>query len=109
MRIMLLMTLLGLGDQVGQVAKFDGRRPDAEYATAAKLEDVERCLIRVASPPQVYRQPDRPNEVTLVWTAGGVSASSAAGRVDLRRQSGAATKVVSWLSAKLVEPCAPRT
>ncbi len=93
--------------EVGQVAKFNGRSPQAAYVTAAKLEDVERCLIGVGSPPQIYRQPDRPDDVTIVWTASGVAAGSAAARVDLKRDA-AGTRVTSWFSEKMVGPCAPR-
>jgi hypothetical protein len=108
MRIILLMTLLGAVEPSGQVAKFDSRKPTAEYIAAAKLEDVERCLIRSGSPPQVYRQPDRVDDVSLVWTAGGVSSGNAAARVDLHRVAAESTKVTSWLSDSVVGPCARR-
>ncbi len=96
-----------LAFSTGQVGKFEGRRPDAEYVTQTPVEDVERCLIRSGSPPQVYRQPDRPNDVMLVWTAAGVSSGNAAGRVDLSRRP-AGTAVRAWFSSKVVEGCAPR-
>lgn len=102
--ILFLAAMIG-GDPTGQVAKFDGRSPDAEYVSTTRLEDVERCLIRTGSPPQVYRQPDRPDEVTLVWTAGGVSSGNAAGRVDLKKVDGG-TGVKAWLGHKQVKACA---
>ena len=108
MNIMLLLTLLGAAEPSGQVAKFDGRKPVAEYVTASQLEDVERCLIFSGSPPQVYRQPDRPDDVSLVWTAGGVSAGNAAARVDLHRLAAGSTRVKSWLSEGVVRACARR-
>lgn len=101
---MLLIGLLMMAD--GQVAKFDGRKPDAVFVSKAKMEDVERCLIRTGSPPQVYRQPDRTDDAMIVWMAGGVSAGNAAGRVDLQRVD-VGTRVTSWLPEKLVKACAP--
>ncbi len=92
----------------GQVAKFDGRKPDAAHDTVAKMEDVERCLIRAVSPPQVYRQPDKPDEVTIVWIAGGLSSGEASGRVDLRRNDNGGTSVRGWFPEKLLMPCAPK-
>ncbi|WP_156361279.1 hypothetical protein [Sphingomonas sp. Leaf257] len=103
---MLLIALMALAE--GQVAKFDGRTPDAEYVTARSSAEVERCLIRQGYPPQVYRQPDRPEDVMIVWTAGGMAAGTAAARVDLH-SSGTSTSIKSWLSQKVVEQCAPRT
>lgn len=91
---------------VGQIGKFDDRAPDLEYASGKTMEDIERCLIRQLSPPLSYRQPDRPDDVMLVWMAGGVSAGNAAGRVDLHR-SGSRTLVKAWLDRKYVTLCAP--
>lgn len=102
---MILNAILALLE--GQVAKFDDRRPIAEYETVARLEDVERCLIRAVSPPQVYRQPDRPDDVTIVWTGVSISAGNAAGRIDLSRRSGR-TLVRSWMPEKMTLSCAPR-
>lgn len=89
-----------------QVGKFDDRPAELDYASARPMEDIERCLIRQLSPPQVYRQPDRPDDVMLVWLAAGVSAGNAAGRVDLHRQ-GKITRVKAWLDRKYVAQCAP--
>lgn len=103
--ILALAALLA-GDPTGQVAKFETRPPDGQYVSNAAIGDVERCLIRTGSPPQVYRQPDRPDDVTMVWTSAGVSAGNAAARVDLRKIA-AGTLIRSWLSMKLVRACAP--
>lgn len=100
------MLLLMIAAQAGQIAKFDDRAPSAEFVSAAKLEDVERCLIRALAPPQVYRQPDRPDEVTLVWPGVSISAGNAAARVDLSRVNGR-TSVKAWLAPKVVKACAP--
>jgi hypothetical protein len=103
----LLLSGLALMAQAdGQVGKFENRAPTASYVTVTQLEDVERCLIRFGFPPTVYRQPDRPDEATIVWIAGGVSAGNAAARVDLKR-SDAGTIVKAWMSEKQVRSCAP--
>lgn len=102
---MLLAAALALS--AGQVAKFEGRAPEVQYLSRTPLEEVERCLIRIGSPPQVYRQPDRPDDVMIVWTASGVAAGNAAARVDLNRSQNG-TAVRAWLSGKAVEACAPR-
>lgn len=102
---MLVIATLLVGSS--QVGKFEGRKPEAEYVASARMEDIERCLVRQLSPPQVYRQPDRPDDVMIVWMAGGVSAGSAAARVDLHR-SGNNTLVKSWLTSTIVGPCAPQ-
>lgn len=88
-----------------QIAKFESREPAFEVVTAKRLEDVERCMIRFGGPPIVYRQPDRPDFVTIVWVAASLSAGNAAGRVDLQR-TGKGTSVRSWLGAKELRSCA---
>ncbi|MBA4092253.1 MAG: hypothetical protein C0494_16910 [Sphingobium sp.] len=90
----------------GPISKFDAKAPEAAYVSSAKLEDIERCLIDMEGlmPPMIFRQPDRPDAVTLLWRAGmGLSV----GRVDLRRQPDG-TKIVSWFGAKQVIGCAPK-
>ena len=91
----------------GQVAKFDSRQPELDYTSSARLEDVERCLIRWAAPPMVYRQPDRPDEVSIVWAGVGLSAGTAAARVDLKKDA-AGTHVRSWQLTSQVQECAPK-
>jgi hypothetical protein len=101
---MILFAIVALLE--GQVAKFDAKQPLADYETPAKMEDVERCLISVLAPPQVYRQPDRPKEVMIVWPGTGLSAGSAAGRVDLTSR-GSRTHVRAWIAKSIVLGCAP--
>ncbi|WP_294191122.1 hypothetical protein [uncultured Sphingomonas sp.] len=101
-----ILTLVAAG--MGQVDKFETRSADLDYASASSLGDIERCLIRVAAPPQVYRQPDRPDDVTIVWAGVSVSAGNASARVDLRRNNGA-TQVPAWGLQKQVLSCAPKT
>jgi hypothetical protein len=92
----------------GPISKFGEKAPVAEYRSASRLEDIERCLIDMEGwlAPNVYRQPDRPDQVTLLWIAGGMYAGKAAARVDLVRD-GAGTRVKSWMPAKQARACAP--
>lgn len=96
--------LIAAGGVCGPISKFEKGSPSASYLSNRKLEDIERCLTDVGYPsaPLVFRQPDRPDDVTLLWTTG----SASVGRVDLRR-SGAATSVTVWMLVKVVKPCAP--
>lgn len=102
------MILLLIAAQ-GQVAKFDNRPPIAEYESSRTIGEIERCLIRSAAPPIVYRQPDRPADVSIVWPGVSLSAGNAAGRVDLQSLGEGRTMVRNWLSKPVVERCAPAT
>ncbi|MCC4232654.1 hypothetical protein LL253_08115 [Sphingobium soli] len=90
----------------GPISKFDNRDPVGEYDTDLPLEDVERCLIDMEGwlAPNVYRQPDRPNRVTIIWISGGVSAGLSAARIDLSKAT-KGTHVVSWMTAKQALRC----
>jgi hypothetical protein len=109
MRVAAVMLLLAVPAYAeGPVSKFEDRKLAAAYETPAKLEDVERCLMDMKGwlIPNVYRQPDRPDDVMLIWTSGGTIGGVAAARVDLHRQGGG-TAIKSWMPAKQVEDCAP--
>ncbi len=103
--MIVLALLAGLTAQDGPISKFSDRAPAYEIETDRKMEDVERCLIdmRGQLAPSVYRQPDRPDAVTLIWT---VPNGQTFGRVDLARVS-TGTKVVAWLTVKQIATCAP--
>lgn len=105
-----LSTLAGMQAAVaeGPISKFNEKAPVADYRSGRKMEDIERCLIDMDGwlAPNVYRQPDKPNEVTLLWITGGLSAGKAAARVDLLREPGG-THVRSWMPAKQARACAP--
>lgn len=92
----------------GPFSKFDRKPPAAEYASPRKLEDIERCLIDMDGfiAPIVYRQPDRPDDVTLMWRGGSFAIALA--RIDLHRESGG-TRIRSWLEARQVQDCAPQS
>lgn len=92
----------------GPIAKFDARPPLAEYQSTAKLEDAERCLIDLAQAPapSVYRQPDRPNDVMLLWFKTADGGGVALWRIDLHR-GGNGTHVKSWMPLKQAAECTP--
>jgi hypothetical protein len=93
----------------GPISKFESKEPTAQYVTAAKMEDVERCLSDLDGwlAPNIYKQDDRPNHVTVLWIAGGAGAGLAKARVDLDR-AGNGTQIKSWLPSSQVQTCAPR-
>lgn len=93
----------------GPIAKFDTKLPLSDYHSAVKLEDAERCLIDLAQAPapSVYRQPDRPNDVMLLWFKAPEGGGGALWRIDLRRD-GNGTHVKSWMPLKQAADCAPR-
>lgn len=101
-----LIALPTLAFAAGPISKFDTKPPVGEYDTAQKLEDIERCLIDMDGwlAPNIYRQPDRPDDVTLVWISGGMPAGTAAARIDLKRTS-SGTHVTSWMPAKQAAAC----
>jgi hypothetical protein len=90
----------------GPISKFDERPVIEEYSSRAKFEDVERCLddLPGLGLAYVYRQPDRQDDVTLIWNPNMEVTSK---RIDLHRTS-AGTQVRSWLPAGRISGCAPR-
>ncbi|MBW6524414.1 hypothetical protein KZ810_12975 [Sphingomonas sp. RHCKR47] len=93
----------------GLLTGLAGKAVQAEYDSSATMGDAERCLIDVGDfgPPLVYRQPDRPDDVTLIWLKWGEFAGAGRGRVDLHRTA-TGTHVRSWMPAKQVAECAPK-
>lgn len=91
------------GSAAGPLSKFDDRKPELEITAPSKLEDIERCLINMDGwlAPIVYRQPDRPDDVSLLWLGPNGLASA---KVELHR-SGSGTSVKSWMPAKQVAAC----
>ncbi|WP_176497955.1 hypothetical protein [Sphingomonas sp. HMP6] len=87
----------------GPIGKFEAKPPFGRYDTDSAMGDVERCLINIAhyGPPAVYRQPDRPDRATIIWSSGS---GTAVGRVDLAR-NGHGTTIVSWFDEKQVQVC----
>ena len=93
----------------GPLSKFSERSPVGDYISSRSLEDIERCLIDMDGwlAPNVYRQPDKPNEVKILWISGGMSAGLSAARVDLTKTPDGGTRVISWMPAKQAKACAP--
>lgn len=89
------------------ISKFDNKPPKAEYVSPLGMFDIERCLIDLQYPvPNVYRQPDRPDDVMIVWSGQSI-VGVANSRVDLKRVAGG-TAVKSWVSLEKVSSCAPQ-
>ncbi|VXC63684.1 hypothetical protein [Sphingomonas sp. AX6] len=96
------LVLLG-GVQEGPIGKFSDRAPQVKVTTERPLGDVERCLIDLAGmlAPTVYRQPDRPDDATLIWfNPNGLSSA----RVDLKRND-SGTEITAWMPAKFIDRC----
>lgn len=65
----------------GPISKFDKKKPDLETISSIPLFDLERCLTDMPwQLPLIYRQPDRPGEVKMLWVFDSASAIS---RIDL--------------------------
>lgn len=82
-------------------------QPVFAMTTSKRMYDLERCMIEVDAPtmPHVYRQPDRPDRVMLVWDGGdglgGVSAAAQLEGVDNAR-------IAFWGREKIlrrIRPC----
>ena len=75
--------------------------------TGKNMYDLERCMVEVDGPimPHVYRQPDRPQRVLMVWDGGGgVGGVSAAAQIDGVEKA----KVTFWGREKVlrrIKPC----
>jgi|GEM_PF-6686788 len=88
----------------GPISKFEAKPPLNTIESRRPMEDVERCLIDMDGllAPNVYRQPDRPDHVTLIWKSpNGISV----GRVDIKRVV-LGSVLTSWFPAKQVNACA---
>lgn len=63
------IALIPLQVVAGTNSKFDEQKPLIEQVSTLPLFDLERCLIDMDDYPGafVYRQPDRPDEVNILW------------------------------------------
>ncbi|MDK2757533.1 MAG: hypothetical protein KYX66_12435 [Blastomonas fulva] len=91
----------------GPISKWDDRAPEFDYVSRANLHDVERCILDANGwpLPMVYRQPDRPDSVTLMYVDG---TGLAAGRIDLKVIDNI-LHVKAWDAPKAIIQCAPRS
>lgn len=88
---------------LGPISKFDGEAPNIDTVSPRAMFEIERCLLDMDGQPipYVYRQPDRPDEVRLIWTyPNGITG----GRADLARH-GEGTRVRIWLRARQARAC----
>lgn len=70
--------------------------PPVESTSSLPSGEIERCLIeKVAATPFVYRQPDRPAFVTLVWNHQFTKPANPVARIELE-QTLAHTIVRAW-------------
>jgi len=107
-KFVLAAAMLASAATAGPLSKFESRRPVAEYVSSAALEEIERCLMDMDGQlyPEAIRQPDRPDDVILLWPNGQQSGVAFA-RLDLHRVAGG-TRVRSWMPARQALDCAPR-
>jgi len=89
----------------GPISKWDTRAPDYRYVSSAKMFDVERCLIDTEGWPasMVYRQPDRPDIVTIIYVEPDGKTRA---RIDLVKKDDG-LHVTAWAGPKAVRECAP--
>lgn len=91
----------------GPISKWDDKRVEDDFQSEARLNDIERCLIDLDGilAPYVYRQPDRPDVVTILYVAG--NSGIAAGKVVIE-SSGNRSRVRVWgANWKGIRRCAP--
>ncbi|ESZ88343.1 MAG: hypothetical protein Q27BB25_04530 [Blastomonas sp. CACIA14H2] len=89
----------------GPFSKYESRQLEHDYQSRANMYDVERCIIDVDGwpPPLVFRQPDKPDRVTIIWTED----MGAGGRLDLIQRD-AMLEVRGWSRVpKAITTCAP--
>jgi hypothetical protein len=99
------MLILLLPSQVsaGPISKFDGKIPKIDIVSQIPISDIERCLIDLDGhpAPQVYRQPDRPDQVRLLWQVRWDTVD----RADLSSTTGG-TSVKIWVGSNQMRSCA---
>lgn len=68
----LLLSMLPTCVQAADLHKARAAPVEFTYESSRDIFDVERCLIEVDTPtlPVVYRQPDRPGQTLIAYSAG---------------------------------------
>lgn len=86
----------------GPLSKFDEKEPELRTISPVPLHDLERCLMDLKNHPlpMVIRQPDRPDNVTLVYYVQ----MRAMDRIDLKRTP-SGTEVVAWQAGNQAKSC----
>lgn len=100
------LLLVSLAGFAGPISKFD-KLAAKQIQSDLTLETVERCLIDLDKwgMAVVYRQPDRPDKVTILWPKGGQYAGNSNVRVDLVRKN-AGVEIYSWMPGDAISECA---
>ena len=95
----LCVMMMATSVSAGPISKFGDREPNASFVTSRAAGDIERCLIDVdgVMAPHVYRQPDRPDAVQIIYPGGFPAGVKSVARVDLA-DAAAGTKVSIWTS-----------
>ena len=94
-RNILAMAFLFLGSAAaaGPISKYDSKKPDFEGVSNVPIFDIERCLTDMDGwpVPYIYRQPDRPNEINVLWVA---TTAMTMGRAHLiKSETGVAVRI----------------
>ena len=94
---MLALLYLANAANAGPISKFESKKPDFEAVSRIALFDIERCLTDMDGwpVPYIYRQPDRPNEINMLWV---ITNGSTAARAHLL-QSDTGVTVRIWNAA----------
>ena len=88
----------------GPFSKFDAHKPEFEGRSDLAVNEIERCMLDIGGkygPPTVYRQPDRPDTVTMLW----IDKQTTMRRIDLRKD-GNGTLVRAWHPRDQAADCA---
>ncbi|WP_156441537.1 MULTISPECIES: hypothetical protein [Sphingomonadales] len=96
---------LSAAAMAGPISKWDSRTPEYRYVSSASMYDAERCMIDTEGWPAsiVYRQPDRPDRVTILYVQPDGKTRA---RVDFVTKPDG-LHVTSWDGPKAVRECAP--
>jgi hypothetical protein len=95
-----------LADDTGGVRK---KTPEFTATVPLNMYDIERCVIDTDNigKPWVYRQPDRPNDVMLVWESSDFGNATV---LEMRKE-GSTTSMKFWGRNKAwrkAQPCIGR-
>lgn len=100
----LILMAIGQDAGAGQLSGFERKAPDIESSVGRNIWDIERCMIDAKDfpypPPSVYAQPDRPDQVTLIWQFQG----KALRRIDLTKSENG-TRVKAWHPSPEARSC----
>jgi hypothetical protein len=101
--ILFSIALMPLQAVAGPISKFDEKKPDIEQVSTVPLFDLERCFIDMDgyAGAFVYRQPDKPEEVNILWVVQGFTI----GRAHLKVVDGGVAVRVWNFTGKQFRSC----